>query len=372
MKILNKSNERIEMNTTLRIILTICFALHFASRVGLSDDFQLDLTAEPESRWYDYYSDAFAEVGQGWRGDDELDGFFLTSQLPTYTPIGGGADVFPFDGDFTNIGSVEFDLATGEINDLTMDVDNFVAFNFSVLNSVLGDGYDTTLSNVNGMVTADNGNVSAIDLSADITFTYGSVEPDIVPYNGTFTIQGNRFELFVDEAVLIKGFGTFRYGWDFFGTVDGLSELSVPGDFNDDRQLTAEDIDILSGAILANDNASRFDLNSDGVVDSSDREFWVQQLKATFLGDSDLNGQFDEQDIVAAFIQGEYLSAGAAGWAAGDWDGNLLFNEQDFVQAFIAGGYLQGPRVAVAVPEPSTTMLLGLALLAMGVRFRRI
>ena len=151
-----------------------------------------------------------------------------------------------------------------------------------------------------------------------------------------------------------------------------MSELSVPGDFNDDRQLTAEDIDILSGAILANDNASRFDLNSDGVVDSSDREFWVQQLKATFLGDSDLNGQFDEQDIVAAFIQGEYLSAGAAGWAAGDWDGNLLFNEQDFVQAFIAGGYLQGPRVAVAVPEPSTTMLLGLALLAMGGRFRRI
>ena len=74
-----------------------------------------------------------------------------------------------------------------------------------------------------------------------------------------------------------------------------------------------------------------------------DRDAWIESSSPdgfnTYIGDSDLNGQFDEQDIVAAFIAGQYLSGGAAGWADGDWDGNLSFDDQDFVAAFISGGY---------------------------------
>ena len=83
----------------------------------------------------------------------------------------------------------------------------------------------------------------------------------------------------------------------------------------------------------------------------------------TYVGDSDLNGVFNEQDIVGVFIEGKYLTGEAAGWAAGDWSGVLVFAEQDFVQAFVAGGYLASPRTSVAaVPEPSGLVLLIIGL----------
>ena len=127
-------------------------------------------------------------------------------------------------------------------------------------------------------------------------------------------------------------------------------------DLNGDGVCDAQDIDVMSQNVI------------DGTATKADRDALIEGASpegfSTYIGDSDLNGQFDEQDIVAAFIAGQYLSGGAAGWAAGDWDGNLTFDDQDFVAAFIAGGYLQGPRGAATVPEPASWVLLALGMLS--------
>ena len=144
----------------------------------------------------------------------------------------------------------------------------------------------------------------------------------------------------------------------------------TPGDFDGDGALTAADIDLLSADIRTPSGNAMFDVNGDSAVNDADRSTWVNELKKTYIGDANLDGQFDSGDFVVVFTAGEYEDAvaGNSTWAEGDWNGDTEFDSGDFVAAFSAGGYEIGPRAAVAaVPEPSTillTLLGSLGLLA--------
>ncbi len=141
-----------------------------------------------------------------------------------------------------------------------------------------------------------------------------------------------------------------------------IERISVPGDFDGDGQLTATDIDTLSTAVRTGLTESKYDLNSDGAVNDSDREVWVNDLRHTYFGDANLDGEFNSSDFVDVFVQGEYEDtvAGNSGWASGDWNGDANFDSGDFVAAFVAGGYELGPRggAVAAVPEPTGFVLL--------------
>ena len=143
----------------------------------------------------------------------------------------------------------------------------------------------------------------------------------------------------------------------------------ILGDYNDNGQLDAGDLDLQAAAIAANDLA--YDLNNDGATNYADRQVWVKDLKSTWIGDANLDGVFDSGDFVVAFTAGKYETGDAAGWADGDFDGNMLFDSADFVASFIDGGYEAGPVAAVAaVPEPSSVLLILVGLLGV-LRIRR-
>lgn len=146
------------------------------------------------------------------------------------------------------------------------------------------------------------------------------------------------------------------------------------GDFDGNGILDAADIDVLTAAVRDNSTDARFDLNGDSVVNDADRTVWVDELRRTYFGDANLDGEFNSGDLVSVFTVGEYedMVEGNSTWADGDWDGNGDFDSSDFVKAFSAGGYEQGPRAAVAsVPEPTScgVLLLGAAIaMALGRR----
>ncbi len=158
-------------------------------------------------------------------------------------------------------------------------------------------------------------------------------------------------------------------GDGFYGPGDLVDEefglmnlgMGILGDYDGDQLLTDADLDLQASEGIAGQDLT-YDLNADGVVDfAGDRVMWLHDLKSVYVGDADLNGQFDSSDFVAVFVAGKYETGEAAGWAEGDWDGDQQFGSSDFVAAFIDGGYEAGefPAAAVkAVPEPSSVVLL--------------
>ena len=82
------------------------------------------------------------------------------------------------------------------------------------------------------------------------------------------------------------------------------------------------------------------------------------------LGDANLDGVFNSNDLVTVFQVGKYEQEVFAGWTDGDWNRDRRFRSDDFVAAFQEGGYEYEPeRETPAVPEPSTRQLLMLAVL---------
>ncbi|MCA9200078.1 MAG: alginate lyase family protein [Planctomycetales bacterium] len=80
-------------------------------------------------------------------------------------------------------------------------------------------------------------------------------------------------------------------------------------------------------------------------------------LQKVWIGDANVDGEFDSSDLVDVFQAGLYESAERATWATGDWNRDGQFNSTDLVAAFSQGGYDQGPHTARAVPEPRLNLI---------------
>jgi hypothetical protein len=143
-------------------------------------------------------------------------------------------------------------------------------------------------------------------------------------------------------------------------------ESQVVGDFNGDGSLTVLDVDDLTAQSAGQTNPVAYDLNADSLVDDGDVNVWVKDLFGTWIGDANLDGQFNSTDLVDVLASGTYEADVDSVWSTGDFNGDGRTNSTDLVAALADGGYEMGPRAAVsAVPEPASgfAALLGLAVL---------
>lgn len=137
-----------------------------------------------------------------------------------------------------------------------------------------------------------------------------------------------------------------------------LLRAALAGDFDGDRQLTVADIDALTTQVASGANDLDFDVNTSGGVDQGDIVYWVNDLFGTWVGDANLDGEFESGDFVSLFAQGLYETNSSAAWSGGDFDGDAHFGSSDLIAAFEQGGYEQGRRpVPMVVPEPSACCL---------------
>ena len=194
-------------------------------------------------------------------------------------------------------------------------------------------------------------------------------------------IIGSRGDLFThmngrldDVAVFNEALTSAQINSVMKGDFSAWLKASIAGDYNGNGELDEPDMNLIADAVRQPNADKKYDANKDGVVNDSDRVFWVNDLKKTWMGDANLNGQFNSSDFVQVFQRGEYEDAlpKNSTWSDGDWNNDQEFNSSDFVTAFQAGGYEAGPKAAVSsVPEPSTLVGLLLGMLALVQRSRR-
>ncbi len=146
------------------------------------------------------------------------------------------------------------------------------------------------------------------------------------------------------------------------------------GDFDGNGVLDANDIDDLTRQSASKNNPAGYDLNNDSLVDANDIGVWVKDLYGTWIGDADLDGEFNSTDLVVVLSSGTYEADVDSVWSTGDFNGDGRTNSGDLVAALSDGGYEQGPVAAVeAVPEPvgATLALVGLLSLVCARRIGR-
>jgi hypothetical protein len=156
--------------------------------------------------------------------------------------------------------------------------------------------------------------------------------------------------------------------------LDNVSAIVLlPGDFNENGSFDAADLDDLTRQSASRGNPSRYDLTGDALVNNADVNHWATKLLKTWIGDANLDGEFNSGDLVQVLAAGTYEADIASVWSTGDFNGDGRTNSSDLVAALADGGYEVGPRPAVAnVPEPCGAVLIvaGILVSVVGRRSR--
>lgn len=166
-------------------------------------------------------------------------------------------------------------------------------------------------------------------------------------------------DLFALDAVLVDA----GAAPSLFDDLDEL--LRRRGDITRDGLTDGEDVSAIYDAFGTSSWLE--DLNVDGIVDSLDVQTLISDLVQTNNADFDLDGDVDGADFFAWQRGAGALNGGA--FPSGDADLNTAVDELDLTiwEALYAGGHVP---LGVAVPEPTTTILVLPTLFLLAMRYR--
>ncbi len=278
---------------------------------------------------------------------------------------GGGKSNRGFDGSFlySGNGGAAANLINGSVNGSPLyevyhghtDVDLGLEFHTSVVDSSLNYA-------AGGAVIRGVGGVSS-------TPGWGgsSVYADRKGFLGRGFVgfyideaDGRHFG-WVDVGTDYRPYGVTVYGWAYETTpwlgAELTYDVGIPllGDFDDDGDIDADDLDLLFANVGGTDLV--FDVDGDGDVDSADVDEWVFNIVpigenvGTVYGDFNLDGAVDAGDL--ALLGANFGVAGSFGWADGDANGDGAVDAGDL--ALLGGNF---GTVVHPVPEPMTLGLL--------------
>ncbi|MEQ9455219.1 MAG: hypothetical protein RLN76_11605 [Phycisphaeraceae bacterium] len=175
---------------------------------------------------------------------------------------------------------------------------------------------------------------------------FGNLENGIIPNSnlGTYAQFPPNLAAFPADF----GRGTFT-NWQLTGDAPG-----VPGDFNADTLVNADDIDLLTAAIRAGSTDTLFDVDGSTTVDAGDLDELVGVLVGTFFGDANLDFEVDLIDLSALASN----FGNTAGWAGGNFNTDTVVDLIDL--SLLASSF----GSSAAIPEPAGLTLLALASVA--------
>ena len=195
--------------------------------------FTFDLSINDGSRYYEYFSDTFAEVGKGWNDSTKEEGFFLIREYfyrNKYETVGGGYDMFPLNtrvpekrlwANFLNVvydakNLTGFGEEQAPIAYLVGEINPFIPGE----GSVLAKPYTTTIVVRSGStVTLVDGAISKMNLDAEVTLYWDTSQyggmfglGESLSFSGDLKIsEANEFTLKVGETDLNKALKGCEY-----------------------------------------------------------------------------------------------------------------------------------------------------------------
>jgi len=392
--------KMIHVRTTIAIGFT--FVLMQPETAGARvDGFSESFSGQGEYASIGIGHNGLDEPGWGIYGNSELTDEGLAFDLETRFP--DDVEYVSIERDVIGSGSYrsEVQLSDLQFNRKMSPNDDVTSMHISVAHSLVDDGGPL----VNALVAVFGANTLTLAVSAPstdgitrdrLTFPRGDVVSIGMSYdeellrvvgNVDVIIDGTNqtFELSVPTALPLMSTSSVELRAqstglnDVSGIVNSWTMVSVSGligDFNGNGMLDVSDLEQLRSAVSVGGEIATFDVDGDSVLSTEDVKFWLHDLKNSYFGDANLDGEFASSDLVNVFAAGQYeddIFANST-WSTGDWDGDGDFTTSDLVFAFQDGGYEQGPRVSMVVPEPTglAGVWLGLAAIACLRRQRRI